>query len=245
MVILFPHTLSLSLSQSFLSKKVVCPDILWVTVRSFIRSFVWLIKVTAGTLPENVNEMKWNDESSGKGEIGSIRFNCAKLLLLEAAAWPLLYSLTRWDSNTWEKSMNTFENISNLKLECDFVLGVKFIERWMVGPRYSSIWEPFWCWLSGEECLVHYYGTHSKSEELRNRVFKPSWESPQGQSLFRVACPHKFVPEIVVVDPNDIVAINVQFANGKLSEACANTYRLGIGGYMFKSAIFTYEHEIH
>ena len=156
MVILFPHTLSLSLSQSFLSKKVVCPDILWVTVRSFIRSFVWLIKVTAGTLPENVNEMKWNDESSGKGEIGSIRFNCAKLLLLEAAALPLLYSLTRWDSNTWEKSMNTFENISNLKLECDFVLGVKFIERWMVGPRYSSIWEPFWCWLSGEECLVHY-----------------------------------------------------------------------------------------
>ncbi len=38
-------------------------------------------------------------------------------------------------------------------------------------------------------CVVHYFGTYSKSANLGEHIFRPSWQSPQGWCVFQSKCP--------------------------------------------------------
>ena len=85
-------------------------------------------------------------------------------------------------------------------------------------------------------CDVHYFGTYSVSSNLSERIFRPSWQSPQGWCIFQNKCPKLFIPELISVCFDDILDIGFKLHNNRLPSHLANKYMEVFDSFSFFSS---------
>ncbi len=85
---------------------------------------------------------------------------------------------------------------------------------------------------------MHYFGTYSRSSNLSERLFRPSWRSPQGWCVFQAKCPKKFEAELISVDFGDCVDGGFNLHNNRLPWHIANRYLDGVDSFSFNSTHF-------
>jgi hypothetical protein len=85
--------------------------------------------------------------------------------------------------------------------------------------------------------VVYYFGTYLTSPNLAERIFRPSWQSPQGWCVFQSKCPEKFEAKLITVDFDAILEVGFHLHNNRLPTHIANRYYIdGYGVYSFHSS---------